>query len=164
MTRLIMPVAVAAMGVAGALAQERTLRPKPGTLQHVSITTSTDATPVKRGATAKLWVDVTPKPDVHVYATALHGFTPVALVLTPDPAVSAAAPVFPPPAFAPTLGVTGKVGIYRRTFRIVQPVTIDSRAPQKEIVVAAALNYQACDERVCYPATSVPVLWTVNVR
>jgi len=32
------------------------------------------------------------------------------------------------------------------------------------LTLAAALNYQACDDRLCYPAASFPVVWSVNIQ
>jgi hypothetical protein len=32
------------------------------------------------------------------------------------------------------------------------------------VTVAGTVNYQACDDRVCYPPESAPVMWTVLVK
>jgi hypothetical protein len=34
---------------------------------------------------------------------------------------------------------------------------------EKTISIAGELKYQACDNRVCYPPTSVPVMWSFQV-
>ena len=137
-------------------------RPRP--LQHVTIVPGVSGTPTP-GATLTLWVDVTPKPGLRVYAAGARDFTPVALVMTPHAAVTPRAPHYPPSVLDPDSGSPQPVPVYRGVFRITQPVTVSRTAvPGTAITLAAALNYQACDDRLCYPATSIPVLWPVTIR
>lgn len=63
------------------------------------------------------------------------------------------------------------VAVYQRPFRVVQDVMLD---PSREaaaslrdlttMTIAATLNYQACDDKLCFSPQSVPLFWTVNVR
>jgi hypothetical protein len=63
------------------------------------------------------------------------------------------------------------VPVYRRPFRIVQDVLIDP-SPQgltalkdvSALTIKGVLNYQACDEKVCFTPQSVPLTWTVTLR
>ncbi|MBI3493943.1 MAG: hypothetical protein HY047_19520, partial [Acidobacteria bacterium] len=59
----------------------------------------------------------------------------------------------------------------QRPFRVVQDVMLDpSREAAatlkdlKTMTIAATLNYQACDDKLCFNPQSVPLSWTVNVR
>jgi len=65
------------------------------------------------------------------------------------------------------------VPVYAGKFRIVQDVTVNF-SPTSDIVrslissgktvsISGELTYQACDKTVCYPPTSVPVMWTLKV-
>src|SRR5256885_873812 len=50
-------------------------------------------------------------------------------------------------------------------FRSTQDVTVDKSAkPGSTVTVAGTVNYQACDDRVCYAPESAPVTWTVIVK
>jgi hypothetical protein len=45
------------------------------------------------------------------------------------------------------------------------PVTIKSTAKPGDVVsIAGAVNYQACDDRLCYPVTAAPVAWKITVK
>jgi hypothetical protein len=135
--------------------------------QHVSVETSASAPAGAPGKPLTLWVDVTPAPRVHVYAEGANAFdfTPVSIVLIPHAAVSAGKPRFPPSQPAPEGGADEKVPIYDKAFRITQPITLRPSAKRGEVVTISGLvNYQACDDRLCYPPASIPVQWTLTVR
>lgn len=155
-------VLFAAAAVAGTRgSQSLTLKPPP-TIQHVTLATSSSASLVAPGSIVTLWADVTPKPSVHVYAKGASAFTPVALVATPQEGVTFLEPVYPPAVRDRTLGTSEPVPMYRTTFRIALPVRVASTlTPGRTITVAAAINYQACDDRLCYPETSIPAFWTI---
>jgi Disulphide bond corrector protein DsbC len=65
------------------------------------------------------------------------------------------------------------VPVFEGKFRIIQDVTIDF-SPASDIVrslvsegktisISGELRYQACDKTVCYPPTSLPVMWSLKV-
>ena len=63
------------------------------------------------------------------------------------------------------------VPVYQRPFRVVQDVMLDpsceSAAALRDLTtmtIAATLNYQACDDKLCFSPQSVPLSWTVNVK
>jgi hypothetical protein len=57
------------------------------------------------------------------------------------------------------------VPAYRKTFRIAVPITVKATAKRGEtLTVGGAVNYQACDDRLCYPVTAAPVTWTLTVK
>jgi hypothetical protein len=138
----------------------QTLAPKPSVVQRVTVATS--ATP-RTGATGKvtLHLDVTPKPNIHVYATGAKEFTPVSLVITPRAGLTVGIPGYPTAHPAPPLSAD-TAPAYRAAFRIVQPITL--AAATDDVVVSGVLNYQACDEHLCYPVASLPVSWTIKTR
>jgi hypothetical protein len=140
------------------------LLPKPSTPQHISVVTSASTTAVTGGATATLWADVTPKPKIHVYATAKDGFTPVSLTFSPSSHASIGKVTFPPAEVGLSPG-TAPVPVYTKPFRLSAPVTIGARAPAGEtLTLAAVLTYPACDDALCYPAETLPVSWTMIVK
>jgi hypothetical protein len=132
------------------------LAPKP-TVQHV-----TAAPAVVRGANGAvtLALDVTPDPRMHVYAAGAKDFTAVTLILTPHTDVTAGKPVYPKADMASAPG-SDDAPAYSKAFRITQPVTVKGGAA-KDLTIGGVLNYQACDDRVCYPVSSLPVSWTLS--
>ena len=129
------------------------LAPKP-TVQHV-----TAAPSVVRGPNGRvtLALEVTPDPRMHVYAPGAKDFTVVTLLLTPQPGITAGKPVYPKADVAAAPG-SDDAPAYSKAFRITQPVTVAAGA-SKDLTIAGVLNYQACDDRVCYPVSSLPVTW-----
>jgi hypothetical protein len=142
----------------------QSLLAKP-TIQHASVAGSSSATSAAPGGAVTLFVDVAPQPAIHIYAAGAKDFTAVSIVLTPNAAVKAGKPAYPKPDAAAAPGAADAVPAYTRPFRIAVPVTIGSTAKKGETVtIAGAVNYQACDDRLCYPVASAPVTWRVAVR
>jgi hypothetical protein len=141
------------------------LGPKLPMIHHVTVAPTSCAASVAPGGTVTLSVDVTPRTGAHVYAFGAKDFTPVSLVMTPRAGVTMAKAKYPPSELQPTLGVAEPVPVYRKTFRVTQPVTIAASIERGEtLTLGGALNYQACDDKVCYPAAAIPVLWRLTVR
>ncbi len=54
---------------------------------------------------------------------------------------------------------------YTKTFRIVQPVTLDPAVKSgDDLPISGVLSYQACDDKLCYPPATASVTWTVKVK
>jgi hypothetical protein len=148
-----------------ALALAQTLAPKPSTLQHITVNPSTNTAVVAKGGAVALWADVTPKTNIHVYATDQDGLTPLRLVVTPRLNVTFGKVKYPPAEMSVSAGATVPVPVYRKPFRVAQPITVGASAkPGEVLTIAGVINYQACDDRLCYPAASLPVMWTVTVK
>jgi hypothetical protein len=143
-----------------ALAQSLLGKPAP---QHASVTPSASAPSVAPGGKLTLWADVTPFPAIHIYAAGAKDFTPVALIVTPIAHVKLGKPVYPK-ADAHAPGDVDPAPAYTQPFRIAVPVDIAGTAPGGPMTISGALNYQACDDRLCYPVSSAPVTWQVVVR
>jgi hypothetical protein len=154
---------------------------------HLTLTASAKDAEISPGAKILLYVDISPKPKMHVYAPGEKDGIPVALTLEPNPAFTAAAPEFPPPQkyyFEP-LKLTQLV--FSRPFRITQQVTVAGSRPEARklgssevrksgssnarelgrsqvLTIKGTLRYQACDDTVCYLPKSIPVSWTLKIR
>lgn len=148
------------------------LRPRAIEGRQLSIVSSQSAVSASPGATVSLFVDVTPKPKMHVYAPEERGqYIRIELALERSLSFRARKAVYPKASdyfFAP-LEQTFKV--YARPFRIRQDIVIPNSAEVrglaaagKTVTVAGKLNYQACDDEVCYRPQEIDVVWTVGLR
>jgi hypothetical protein len=64
-----------------------------------------------------------------------------------------------------TVGELLPVAAYRKPFRIEQPITVARSTKAGEtLTITGLVKYQACDDRVCYPAGTVPVSWVIRIR
>jgi hypothetical protein len=131
---------------------------------------ATDAA-VAPGTRFSLVLDITPGPKIHVYAPTVKGYKPIALNLAAQPGLVLREAHYPAAEeyfFEP---LQERVPVYQRPFRVVQDVMIDpSRAGQAALsgrtalTITGILNYQACDDRICYMPQSVPLTWTVALK
>ncbi|MBS1817893.1 MAG: hypothetical protein JSU08_08195 [Acidobacteria bacterium] len=133
-------------------------------VQHASVTPSASATSASPGARIALHADVRPDRSIHIYGEGAKDFSPVRLVLTPNASITPGKPIYPKPTPIEVPGTPDKVPAYSAPFRISVPVSVARTArPGDTVTIGAALNYQACDDSVCYPVTVAPVLWTVTI-
>src|SRR4051794_1150270 len=130
-----------------ALALAQTLAPKPSTLQHITVSPSVGRSTAANRNVVTLWADVTPKPNIHVYATDRDGLTPLRLVVTPRPDVTFGKVTYPVGEMSVSAGASEAVPVYRKPFRIAAPITIAPSAKSGEtLMIAGVINYQACDD------------------
>jgi DsbC/DsbD-like thiol-disulfide interchange protein len=115
------------------------------------------------GGKLALFVDVTPKPGIHVYAPGSKDYIPITVKLNAPAEIKAGKLAYPK---SETMTFADeKVPVFQKPFRLTQDVTLDKSAkPGSTISVPATINYQACDDRVCYPPESAQVSWTVVVK
>jgi Disulphide bond corrector protein DsbC/AhpC/TSA family len=138
---------------------------------HIDITTfATDQT-VAPGTHFSLVLDVTPARRVHVYAPSVTGYKPIALRIVPQPGLVARTVQFPKPTDYFFKPLNEHVSVFDRPFRIIQDVMIDASRDLEAMLkdrttftIEAALDYQACDDRICFNPQSVPLSWTLGLK
>ena len=138
---------------------------------HLAITPFTTDQVATPGTHFSLVLDITPAPRVHVYAPGVSGYKPISLTIRPQAGLVTRSATFPKAEdyfFAP---LNEHVAVYQKPFRIVQDVMIDpspaGMAALKDLTsltIAATLDYQACDDTVCFIPQSVPISWSVSLR
>jgi len=129
----------------------------------LTFTTAVSAPAVKAGQRVKLFVDVTPKAKMHVYAPGAKDYLPIALELN-SPGVKAGALTYPPSQdwyFEPT---KEHVPVFHSPFRLTQEITVSPAATPGALIVTGVLKYQACDDTICYNPVTEPISWTVTVK
>ena len=143
-----------------ALAQLLSPASKPG---HATIVASPAAVNGTAGAKLSLFVDVTPKANIHVYAPGTEFYIPITVKLNAQPEIKPGKIGYPKSETLTLLNE--KVPVFQKPFRLTQEVTLDKSAkPGATVTVSGTVNYQACDDAVCYPPESAPVTWTVVVK
>ena len=150
-----------------ALALAQTLLPKPSTVQQIAVVPSTSTSAVARRGAVTLWADVTPNKNMHVYATDKQGFTPLTLAVAAQPRIEIGKVTYPSPEPGLTPGIDSLIPVpmYTKPFRVAQVITISPSARSGDVLtIAGVVKYQACDDRLCYPANSLPVTWAVTVK
>ncbi|MCU1385708.1 MAG: disulfide bond corrector protein DsbC [Acidobacteria bacterium] len=133
---------------------------KPG---HATIQPSPVEVNGAAGGKLALFVDVTPKPGIHVYAPGSKDYIPITVKLNAQPEIKAGKIAYPKSEMMTF--ADEKVPVFQKPFRLTQDVTLDKSAKAgSTVTVSGTVNYQACDDRVCYAPESFPVTWTVVVK
>jgi peroxiredoxin len=112
--------------------------------------------------------------DLHVYAPGVQGYKPVGLELGVVPQVTLHPASYPPSKTLALPAIGEKVPVFEGKFRITQDVTVSFDRDFSQAVAAGPasgtpltlngnLQYQACDSKICYPPTSIPVSWQLTV-
>ena len=137
---------------------------------HLTVTTSISGTEVKAGDKVSLTFDVTPKRNMHVYAPGKHEYQVIAVKIDPQPWLKVAPTTYPASEIYYFKELDEKVETYSKPFTLVQDMTIlDTAAAKKALASGGAkltgkLEYQACDDKVCYAPARVPVTFDLTVK
>jgi peroxiredoxin len=123
------------------------------------------------GNLVTLTADVRLPPDVHVYAPGTQGYKPIKLVVDPLPDFEFRPASYPRSKILYLPAIKERVPVFEGTFRIRQELKVNSMADfsnalgtdGKMVAIKAHLEYQACDSKICFLPTSVPVEWQLQV-
>ena len=137
----------------------------PPLSKHAAITTGPATLSAAPGARLELFVDMTPNPGIHVYAPGAKDYQAVKLTLKPQPEIKAGKLTYPKSEsmyFAP---LKETVPVFQKSFRLTQDVTLTSSARRgATVTISGTLDFQACDDEVCFIPESVPVSWSIAVK
>ncbi|MGE3512361.1 MAG: protein-disulfide reductase DsbD domain-containing protein [Vicinamibacterales bacterium] len=138
---------------------------------QLDLTTFLTDPEVAAGNRVSIVVDVEPKPGMHVYAPGAVGYRVIGLTIAPQPFVRVLPPTYPASEIYHFKPLNERVPVFRKPFRIVQDVLIEGTSQAQaawrqrtNVTLAGTLEYQACDDKVCFNPVSVPVSWTVALK
>lgn len=138
---------------------------------HVDITSFVTDRIAAPGTHFSVVLDVVPGKGVHVYAPDASGYRPIALTVQRQANLVVRAAQFPKPEDYFFKPLKEHVPVFSKPFRLIQDLALDSsraaEAALKDITtmtIAASLEYQACDDKVCFSPQSVPLSWTIDVK
>ena len=132
---------------------------------------ATDGT-VAPGNRFSLVVDVAPKDGMHVYAPGDHTYQVISLRIDTPDFIRAHNVTYPESQIYHFEPLDERVEVYEQPFSLVQEVTIPmsreigglAAQPDATLTIEGALEYQACDDAICYTPVELPVSWTFNWR
>ena len=138
---------------------------------HLELTTYVTDQVVAPGTRFSIVLDIKPASRVHVYAPGAVGYKPVGLAVDSQPALVVKDAQFPRSEDFFFKPLNEHVPVYQKAFRLVQNLAIDA-SPQgvraltgvEHVTIKGTLDYQACDDKVCFTPQSVPLSWTVSLK
>ena len=138
---------------------------------HLQLRASISDTAVAPGERISIVVAVTPRSGMHVYAPGKHDYRVVRVTVDPQPWLRTHDTRYPPSEIYHFKPLDERVEVYAKPFRLLQDVTIlatpevqKTLAAVSSITIAGALEYQACDDRICYNPARVPFSFTLAVK
>jgi hypothetical protein len=138
---------------------------------HLTMTAAVSDDVVAPGERVSIAFDVTPKRGMHVYAPGKHTYQVVRVSLEPAAWMRVHPTIYPPSQIYHFQPLDERVEVYQEPFRLVQDVTIlatpevqKSLAAERSVTIRGRLEYQACDDKVCYSPQTVPVSWVLALK
>jgi hypothetical protein len=138
---------------------------------HLTLNASITDTTVAPGTRVSIVATITPRPTMHLYAPGKHSYQVVQLAIDPQPWLRANETVYPPSEIYHFVPLDERVEVYSKPFRLTRDVTIlATQDVQKQlagvssVTISGALEYQACDDKICYNPARVPVSFTLSVK
>ena len=145
--------------------------PQRNDTMHLTVHSSISETVAAPGKRLSIAFDITPKSNMHVYAPGTHDYQVIAVKIDPQPWLKVEPTTYPPSEIYHFKELDEKVETYGKPFKLVQDITVLDTAAAKKALAAASplkvsgrLEYQACDDKVCYAPARIPVTFTLNVK
>jgi peroxiredoxin len=146
----------------------------PGTrisTAHFDLTTYPSDSTVAAGNRIALALEVKPGPRMHVYAPGAANYRVISLKLDAQPFVRPVPMKYPASEIYHFKPLNERVPVFQKPFTLVQEVVVEG-TPQAQaafrgkesLTLTGTLEYQACDDKVCYSPASVPLSWTLSLR
>jgi len=144
------------------------------TTAHLKLTAYPSNWNVSTGARISVAVEVTPDPDIHVYAPGAEamGYRVVGLRLAAIPHLRFDDPVdYPESEIYHFKPLDERVPVYQRPFTLLQDLVVGATwraesalAGVKVLTLTGSFDYQACDHEVCFPPESVPLSFALDLE
>jgi len=142
-----------------------------GETPHLTLTAAVSDSEVAPGERVSIVLDVEPHRGLHVYAPGTHTYQVVRVTLDPQAWLRTHPLMYPRSEIYHFKPLNERVEVYQKPFRLVQDVTIQATpeaqkwlASQTSVTITGRLEYQACDDKICYQPETVPLTWKLAVK
>lgn len=135
---------------------------------QLDVTTSVERGVAAPGARVLLVTEVVPKQGVHVYAPGTHAYQVIRLRLEPNTLVRVGRTRYPMPEDYYFPPLKEHVPTYQDPFRLTTEITFNASAGARQrlaglatVTLRGTLDFQACNDRLCFTPVSMPVTFVV---
>jgi hypothetical protein len=141
------------------------------TTAHLSMAVSVSDTEAAPGARLSVVADVTPAPTMHVYAPGKHTYQVIRVEIDPQPWLKVHPIVYPTSTIYHFKPLDERVEVFVKPFRLRRDVTLLATQEAHKLLGAmtaatltGAVEYQACDDKICFNPMRVPVTFTIALK
>ncbi len=140
---------------------------------HLDVTTYPSEATVAPGNRFSLVLGVAPHSGLHVYAPGAEkwGYRVISFKLDPHPQIHVFPVAYPASEIYYFKPLKERVAVFQKPFQLVQELLLDGTPAsqealrdKQEVTLTGTLQYQACDDKVCYNPVSVPLSWKLSLR
>jgi hypothetical protein len=135
---------------------------------HLKLTTYPSDAAVGPGDRTSLVIEVEPGEGMHVFAPGAESYRVVTLTVATQPFVRVLPLQYPPSEIYVFAPLSERIPVYQKPFILRQELVIDTHPQARaalrgkpSLTVTGTLEYQACDDRICFNPVSVPLSWTL---
>ena len=141
-------------------------------LPRLRLNWSTSETQVRGGQHVVLTLDGKLPPKMHVYAPGVgEEYRPIKWTMKDGPAWKTGPPVFPAPKRMSLAGDPELVPVYEDKFTLTREIVLSKEKDLKSIIspdgdftVEGSFQFQACDDRMCFPPQTIPLSWKLHLE
>jgi hypothetical protein len=109
-----------------------------------------------------LAVEIVPRPRMHVYAPGKHDYRVITLKVSEPKGIQTRPIEYPPSEIYHFEPLDERIPVFQKPFTLKMDARIDRAGRRPPLKITAQLDYQACDDQVCFAPVSVPLTWTVT--
>ncbi len=143
-----------------------------GSTAHLKLTAYPSNPSVTAGTRFSIAVEIEPNPNIHIYAPGAEelGYRVISLNLAPVPHVRFEPVEFPESEIYYFEPLDERVPVYQRPFMLLQEAVVSATAEAQQalaqldaLTLSGTLDYQACNDVLCFEPVSVPLSFTLDL-
>lgn len=138
---------------------------------HLKLRTYPSPGTIAPGRPVSLVLEIEPGNRMHVYAPGNHDYRIITVTLAPQRFVRPSPVKYPASEVYLFEPLNERVPVYQKPFKLTLDVTLDNRLETRSklqgegsLTVTGSLDYQACDDKICFNPVSVPLSWTLALQ
>ena len=138
---------------------------------HLSLEATLSDGVASPGERLSLVAEVTPARGIHVYAPGKHDYQVVRITIDPQPWLRVHDIDYPASEIYHFKPLDERVEVYTKMFRLRRDVTLRATpeaqkqlAAAGSVTISGALEYQACDDKVCFTPARIPFSFELKVN
>jgi peroxiredoxin len=150
--------------------------------EHLDISTYSSDAAVAPGNRFSLALEVHPRRGMHLYAPGASGYRAISLSIAEQPFIRILPLQYPASEMYFFRPLKERVPVYQKPFTLLQEIIVDGQLLETlgalrgqpsaqaafkgkdSLTLSGTLDYQACDDRLCFNPASIPLSWTVSLR
>ncbi|HEV8316331.1 MAG TPA: protein-disulfide reductase DsbD domain-containing protein [Vicinamibacterales bacterium] len=139
--------------------------------EHLEVSTYPSDAAVAPGNRFSLALDIQPKRGMHLYAPGASGYRVISLSMAEQPFIRVLPLKYPTSEMYVFKPLNERVPVYQKPFTLLQEIVLEGQPAAQaalkgkdSLTLGGTLEYQACDDRVCFNPASIPLSWTVSLR